>query len=359
MNTAMAHVVVMLTILLCWHNAAVAQPLTVAESNVLLEFELVTPRLGANQLDAQRWGQFFRDQGDVVRVREPLGDDEVSISEVSRGTFRIVRVLAEIDRKGQLLVPGHQFKLSNPGPIIDWLKEIKTYGAQGSPDGKPKWGLSDEQFNQVFEALSEPVKTSVQDQTLSDALAGLPIPKKYPLQIHRKAQPLVDAAGKLPVSDEVENLSLGTALAGILVQHGLGFRPLRTPRGDIELVVESLSEISDPWPVGWPVEQKPRNLIVPTLYETLPAGFENVPLEDVLHAITVQRQVPIIIARAECHSQKIDLKREVSYPEKSRTAWALILESVVRQSKLTHSLRLDERGQPLVFVEPFRPVRGK
>ncbi|MCA8994372.1 MAG: hypothetical protein KDA88_20510 [Planctomycetaceae bacterium] len=359
MNNAMAHAAAMLTILLCWCTPAVAQPLSVAESNVLLEFELVTPRLGANQLDAQRWGQFFRDQGEVVRVREPLGDDEVSISEVSRGTFRIVRVQAEIDRKGQLVVPGHQFKLSNPGPIMDWLKEIKTYGAQGAPDGKPKWGLSDQQFNQVFEALSEPVKTAIQDQTLNDALAGLQIPKKYPLQIHRTAQPIVDAAGKLPVSDEVEGLSLGTALAGILVQHGLGFRPLRTPRGDIELVVESLADISDAWPVGWPAEQKPRNLIVPTLYETLPAGFENVPLEDVLHAITVQRQVPIIIARAECQTQEIDLTRKVSYPEKSRTAWALILESVVRQSKLTQSLRLDERGQPLVFVEPFQPVRAK
>ncbi len=334
---------------------ACGQAPAVADSNVVLELEIMTPRQGANQLNSQRWGKFFQEQGEVVRVRETITGDEIGTTETSRGTFRLVRVVGELDREGRLRVPGHVFELTEPGKIKAWLIELHTYGAQGVPEGKPNWGLNQEQFTGVYDSLVAPLITPQQTRPLGDVMADLALPKQYPLVIHPSARSLYEAAKQVPLLDEVQGLSTGTALAGILVQNGLGFRPIRTPTGGIELVVQPLSEISDPWPVGWPVDAKPRNLIVPKMFQWFPGGFNAVPLNDVLHAIAKKQETPIIVNRSACLAKEIDLNAPVTYPQKDKTTWALVLESVVHQSKLSYELRRDEAGTIVVYITPFEP----
>jgi hypothetical protein len=330
-----------------------------AESNVLLEIEIVTPRQGANLLAAQRWGAFFRDQGEVVRVREPLPSDRVSATETPRGTFRLVKIVGVMDREGQLQVPGHQFRLDQPQPIQQWLKDLKTYGAQGNPEGQPLWGFTGAQFKEIYTALSQPVTTSIAEQPLGTALKQLPLPQQYPWKIHHT---LTDRFPQLEaelVQDDVEGLSVGTAFSAVLVQFGLGFRPRRTPSGGVELVIQELSTIPDPWPVGWNVERTERQAIAPQLFKTIAAGFDNQPLEDVLLAISHQQEIPIIVERALCVEKEIDLARPVSVPFKSVTMWLAVLDSSVRQSRLEYFIRRDEAGKPLVFVTPFNPKRAQ
>lgn len=349
--------VVMGLFALCLHFPVAAQEPQQADSNVLLDLEIVTPRQGTNLLASQRWGSFFRDQGEVVRVREPLADDKPGATETSRGTFRLVKVVALMDRDGQLHVPGHKLTLNQPDKVQEWLKELKTYGAQGDPEGQPRWGLNEEQFKAVYAALSVPVVESQQGRPLSEVMKSLPLPVDFPLRVHAEAAPLFETAGQEPVKDDIQGLSLGTALAGTLVQQGFGFRPRRTPSGTLELVVESLSKISDPWPVGWTVDPAKRKEVAPQLFKSVAAGFENQPLDDVLHAISTQQQVPILCNRAACATREIDLHNLVTYPMRSVTMWMMVLDSSVRQSKLEAFIRRDEVGQPLVYVTPFEPKR--
>lgn len=325
------------------------------KSNVILELEIVTPRLGVNQLDSQRWGKFFRDQSEVVRVREPIAGDEVKATEIPRGTFRLVRVLGQLDREGKLHVPEHILDLKQPEHILAWLKEIKTYGAQGSPEGKPHWGLNQQQFNAVFTALSDPLTVTVKDRPLGEVLKEVKLPAEYPLQFHLSVKQSMAVKDLETVRDEVHGITTGSGLAAILAQHGLGFRPRRTPQGGLELVVESLGSIPDPWPVGWGVKRTERGQVAPTLFSLLPAGFDDISLEDVLAAMASQQPVPLIISRSACAEKEIDLTTKVNYAQKKQTAWALILDSVVHQARLQWHLRQDEAGNPIVFISPFDP----
>jgi len=323
---------------------------------VLLELELIAPRLGINQLNAQRWGTFLRDQGEIVRVRERLASDKIEVTEHSRGTFRLVKVYAELDRDGKLHVPGHVFELNKPEEITAWLKELKTYGAQGSPEGQPLWGLGAPRFKELYASLAKPVEVPLQGQPLDEALKALQPPEPLRLKSERSAADLLLKQGRTLVADEVQGLSQGTALAGVLIQFGLGFRPVRTPENEIELVIEPLSNLTDPWPVGWDIDPlTPRNQIAPELYEIVQTGFEGIPREQVLQEIARKTKTPIIINRPACAAREIDLMSLANYPSK-RTGWALILQGVVRQAGLTHSLRHDEGGRPVIVVAPFEPV---
>ena len=57
---------------------------------------------------------------------------------------------------GRIVLPDRTFTRGDGVNLQEWVEELRLYGAQGSPEGKPLWGLSEEQFKAVFTALSEP-----------------------------------------------------------------------------------------------------------------------------------------------------------------------------------------------------------
>ena len=330
------------------------------ESKTIVEFEVLMPELGTG-LNAQKWSSVF-DRLDVsVRFRQAIANDKPGIDERTRGTLRIVTVVGEMDLDGSLHFEEHEFDMSDGAKLSEWIDELKTYGAQGSPEGKPVWGLTKEQFTEVYEELSHPISGSVKDLELSEAIAALEISEDYPLRLHSSAEEhLKPGAARHPVRVDVESLSRGTGLAIVLADFGMGFRPLRTPRGDVELVVEPLGDISEPWPVGWEIEASlPRNRVAPNYFEMVTAGFDDVPLQDVLDAVAEASETPIIVNYERALAKEIDpADVAVSYPRK-RTAWALLVRHVTARAKLTRSLLIDEAGQPFVYVYPFEPKRPR
>src|SRR4029079_6810856 len=104
-----------------------------------------------------------------------------------------------------------------------------------------------------------------------------------------------------PLRHEVRGLSRGTALAVVLADYGLGFRPLRTPAGAIELVAEPLENLKKPWPIGWPLDKnRPRNETAPALFAQVTAGFNDLPLADVLSAVENASGTRVIVDYERC-----------------------------------------------------------
>lgn len=332
-----------------------AQP---GADKTILTIEIMLPKIVGDPVQAQRWGKAFESLGESVRIRQPLPGDEPEIKETTRGTFRLITVRGDLDRKGTLSFPGKTFSLNQTDQIKLWLDELKVYGAQGSPEGKKFWGLNKEQFDAVVQGLSEPLKTDVEETPLMQAIATLPIGKNLPVVVHPATQEAFSKIEGAPVSQELKGISSGTALAVLLKEHGFGFRPLRRPDSSIEIRIEPLDSISDPWPVGWDIDDTtPRNQIVPNLFEFVKTGFEAASLQRVLDAISEQTKTPILIDYRLCRQKEIDVSTAtVSYPEK-QTAWSLVLGSVVRQCQLTHKIMLDEAGTPFVWVAPFVPYK--
>lgn len=318
----------------------------------------------SDPLDPQQWGPVFERLGVGVQFRQRILDDEPAVTESVRGSYRMVKGVGLLDDGGAIRFPGAKtFTLSDTKALADWIGELQTYGAQGSPDGQPVWGLTDQQFEKVFTALSPAVAADVEGLEFEPAIKALGLPDDYPFRLHDAAREKLRTATGVttrPLRHEVSGLSRGTALAIVLADYGLGFRPLRTPGGAINLVAEPLDDLAKPWPIGWPPrEGEPRNHTAPALFEQITAGFDEKPLPDVLAAIEQATGTRLIIDYEDCAKRNIDPATvNVSYPQ-GNTAWILIIRSVVGKARLSRELLLDEAGTPFVHIYPFDPKRER
>ena len=136
----------------------------------------------ANGLTAQRWGQTFEKIGYRVRIRRAILSEKPEIKERTLGRLREVRVIGKLDRSGRLIFADRTFSPSQGTKVAEWLRSLEVYGAQGSPTGKPVWGLDKAQFDILYNALSVKVTADIQGQSLSAAVAAMKPPAKYPLR---------------------------------------------------------------------------------------------------------------------------------------------------------------------------------
>lgn len=334
--------------------AGLAAAQEAAADKTLLEIEILMAPVGSDPLLAQQWRQVFEELGEGVRIRPPLGSDQVAIRELTRGPFRVVRVTGELTRTGELRFPGKRFQRTDTSKLQEWLGELKTYGAQGSPSGQPLWGLSQEQYEGVQQALAVPVATPLRGKTLGDVVEALPLAKAGGIRVHSSAEEQMALARSQPVEEELQGLTTGTALAYALLQEGLAFRPQRLPQGNVELLILPAGEAADRWPVGWPADESiPRDQIVPGLFEKVQTGIQSAPLAAVIEAVEEKSGVRVLVDHRGCGAKGIDLQAKlVSYPPR-HTAWALILKTVAHGAHLTVDYRQDEAGTGFVYVAPF------
>ncbi|MBX3437199.1 MAG: hypothetical protein KF861_06895 [Planctomycetaceae bacterium] len=323
----------------------------------IIEFELLAEGPLSGGLHAHEWGELLQKFGASVQVRQPRPEDKPGVSEKTRGSLRWVTVVSMLDEGGRMVLPDRRLTRSDTELLREWIDELKLYGAQGAPDGKPLWGLSKSQFQVVFSSLSQPISEIAAGDGLEQALARLNIPAVHPVRFHSSARDVLSQSTSTPlVRQAFAGISCGTGLAAILADCGLGFRPLRTPQGDIELVVQPLADISDAWPVGWePPKDVTRLKLAPTLFKILPVEFDEVALEDVFEDIAHASGVPIIVDHHAVQKKGIDLMgTTLSYPSR-RVAWMQVLHSAAVRHGMTEKLRVDEIGRPFVQITVFVP----
>jgi hypothetical protein len=352
-------------------------------SKTSLSIEILMPREG-NAIDEQQWSKTLADMGFSVRMRSPLVNDKIEVTERTRGPLRFVTVVGALDPRGRIVFPDRSFTSADADELKDWLNELKSYGAQGSPEGRPLWGLSRPQFETVYAALARPVKSDVQGLPLTDAIAALGLPKSLPFHFNAAAKQELDAPGQPQgVARSVSGITAGTALAFVLNEYGLGFHPERLPDGNVELLIQPLPEAAPTddrvpvvWPVGWQIDEKPaperrskpvsdakavpsnRQVLGDSLLQQREAiGLTNVSIEAALKTIETETGVPMLVDRNAVATAGIDLaKTKVSVLPRN-TSWNLVLKSVTLSNRLRHELRRDEAGNPVVFITSLR--RGR
>jgi hypothetical protein len=331
-------------------------PATRANLKTFVEFTILTPRAGG-QLEAQRWAKMLADLGVTVQMRVPVIGDELTVNETIRGTLRTVRVVGQLGAEGRLEFANRAFTPNDLRKLDEWIRELKTYGAQGAPEGQPLWGLSEAQFTQIYQSLSTAVETELEGQTLSEALTQLPLPAAHPLRMPSSADAWLAQHPPQPIANRVQGLACGTVLALVLAEAGLGFHPARTPEGSIELRVQPLRPGSPSWPVGWTLpEGTTGGDVAPGLYKFVEVGFDDAALQDVLDAAAAAIDVPILVDYYAVRQTGVDLEQKtVSYPLK-RTSWSLMLNTVLRKANLIKEVRADELGRAFVYVAPFVPT---
>ncbi len=322
-----------------------------------IEVTILLPKFSSS-LTAQRWAKQFSAMKIDAQFRQPVYGDKLEIKERIRGTLRRVTLIGQLDRSGRLTFPDRVFTREDGKALQEWLDELKVYGAQGAPSGKPLWGLNKEQFSELYESLSQQVRFELEGTPLSEALKKLPIPPQHPLSSSAAADDWSRQHPGERVKNQVQGLTLGTVLACILREAGLGFRPLRKPSGQIDLVIMPLSKLPDPWPVGWELEdQSTQSDLAPSLYQFVEIGFEDAAIEDVLDAAAAAIKIPILVDDFQVEKSGVNLSTKlVTYPSK-RTSWSLMLNTVVRKAGMIKKVKIDEAGRPFVWVAPFVPTK--
>ena len=329
----------------------------VAKSTTV-EFELLQES-GGGGLYAQHWLKILQPLDVSLRVRRPFGDDKPDVKQREVGNLRYVTVIGSLDRAGNISFPGKTFTVGDSEKLKEWITELRTYGALGTPKGQPLWGLTKEQFAKVFDSLLKPVEIETENQPLLKSIARFPIPSEFPLRWHPDATEKLATRGELAkIRQELKGFSAAMSLAMALSENGLGFRPNRTPSGNTELLIEPASLKSEQWPIGWPVQRAPFKA-APKLYAMVPIELDDIEFPDVLNAIAELSETPVLIDYAELDARQIDLEKiKVTIPRKM-TTWSLVLRQLAGQNRLTRELWQDEAGRVFVWVTTIRAGRAK
>lgn len=328
-----------------------------------LELELITGTAGVNRT-AQMWAELFEKLDVAVRIRRRLIRDEPGVTEKKFGrSVRRIRVVAELDPRGRITLPGRTFTLSDSTAIKEWLRELKTYGAQGSPDGQKTWGLNKQQLESVLVPLRRPLTVDPQGKDLLTALVIFTPDKTQgdlPLHITPEAKEIMkNAKSQELFPQSLVGLSRGTGLAIMLRFYGLCFQPQRTPAGNLELTIRDAKTTKTPWRIGWPFpEDRTRNQVAPNLFRKVNIDLDDQPLIEVLEAAAAEIEMPILLDYAEMDRLGMDpAKIRVSHRPK-QTFWALAIRRIAFPARLSRELYIDEAGKPFVWLTPIPYKRG-
>lgn len=312
--------------------------------------ELITGEGGVG-LDAQEWSEVFQELNVAFTVRRSLLNDKPETTETTSGiSLRDVQVIGRLERDGSITFADRRFTRANVARLKEWIDGLKTYGAQGSPQGKPMWGLSKVQFDPLFRALTPVLKDEPQNGALNKALDLFSVRGSYPLRYTADATQILES-GSVPetVQRTYAGMSEGAALAAILNEFGLGFHPQRTPQGKLELAIVALRNTANVWPVGWPLADEPPK-VAPKLFNLAEVELTDEPFLDILAALSDQIQVPILVDEFGTQISHIDLSRKTVSHKKRRTVWSAALKHICFQVRCKWELRVDEGGHPLIWV---------
>jgi len=92
---------------------------------------------------------------------------------------------------------------------------------------------------------------------------------------------------------------------------------------------------------------------MPILYEFLEVEIENIPLSETIDAIGGRLEVPILLDRNKIVLHRIDMQTKVSFPP-GRSYYKRILDRALFQGKLKAEVRIDEAGNPLLWITTIK-----
>jgi hypothetical protein len=303
---------------------------------------------------SQYWSRELAKHGYSVQIRSLQFSEDPSVTEKMSGRTRVVKLVGGLDRRGHLIFPRRQFNKNQVNDLVEWLRELKSFGAQGSPEEKPVWGLSQTQFEGIFEALAKPVETDLAGKTLEECLAAIPAPENLPYRWSLEATETRKKQTrelKFPEWQRTEGMAQGAAVSIILRHFGYGFWPARTPKGSIELAIEPIEGGKKLWPLGWELKESP-DFVFGKFLKITEVNLTQAPLLDVAQAISVQTDTPVVFDTYNIRKVGIKLEEtKIDHPRRKRN-WSLVLTAALSQHKMTHDMRVDEAGRGFSLVKP-------
>ena len=252
---------------------------------------------------------------------------------------------------GSIRIGNQKFEIATTKPLTLALEEIQRHGAKGPPDSSPTWGLTDEQFREVTRLLGVPVENSVELQSSILAIEAIGLPGTMRMKFTEAArqQALAQRPESAPETIELQGFTKGSAIAIVLAQYGLGFRPRYVAPGQYDIEIDRGDESSNLWPIGWKPEQS-FSEILPAYLRAIPLDVEDVEVDALVGVVSDRIQVAHFSAAYALTAKGLDINTLTYTRKDDRISPARLLTAVGDKLDLGFDVRVDEAGKVFLWV---------
>ena len=283
-----------------------------------------------------------------VRLRNASDDVRPAIEFKPSTSGQRVKITAILTRNNELVLPKRHFKSHNLSAMRSYFQQLATEGSETDAK-RGRFNLTEKQFNTVHSNLAKKVGFATATLTTAEMLARLE--QQFTMPVKRSAIAETRLRGA-PIGLELQEMSIGTALAMALRQEGLVLRPEKQISKPLELHILPFDPSLEIWPVGWKSDAGKRKL-APQMFDSLTIEIANHTLTDALEALAPRLGVPLILdqwilEQRDIFPSKIDVKfaRRKTYIKRA-------VDSILSQAHLGGELRIDELGNVFYWVSQF------
>lgn len=317
-----------------------------------VELELVTQE-GFAITGQQKWLRMLSElQFDRLRIRQASGSETIEVKRAGSERAPVYQVTGALTRGDLLVLPGGRFSIRDKGRIAAWKAQLLRSGPGGiEPRVRAAFGLSSEQLVAMHQRLAAPVVETTKGKTPKEIVRS--VARTLPGGVTIDPDVTRSFEGQWTTPEEMNNLSAGTVLAATIRPMGLVLVPQAVSETNVRLIITDVRKAGESWPVGWPPEKNEREL-APKLFEFFTFEAPGNPLTEALAALQANLELPLLFDHNGLARHRIDVaKTMITYPA-SRSYYKKVLDRVLFQAKLKAEVRVDEAGEPFIWVAPIK-----
>lgn len=332
--------------------ASIASAALAASPPASISFELVT-KPGLPVTASQQWYKTLTSLGiSGLRIRQANADDQAAIEQQGTESAPRYRVVGILAADNVLHLPGGKFKPSETDRLRKWLARVGDEGPEGVTERRAAFGLTPRQLSEIQEDLKRPVRFATTGIAADKVAARIAKGLKLPLVVDAESRRELAA---IKVSDELQGLSSGTALAAVLRPAGLALLPERPAGGELQLRIIASQGGVEAWPIGWKTKTG-ANKPLAELFEFLNVEIKETSVAEAIVAIQARVKAPFLFDSAALARHGIDPAAvQADVPEK-RMTYSQILGKVLMQARLKYELRVDDADKPFVWITTVKPA---
>ncbi len=335
--------------ILTLHVISLFCPASASATTPAVEIEVIHE--GSRSILApQQWAEVLGRAGfSRVSIRSRRVGDEPGVENIGSSKFPRYRVVAFLRDDRLVLPPAEKCNQRELGKIKAWLRELQQGGNEAASNPMGPFGLSPPQLDRARQQLATRVGVATEGKNRAELINQLINDQRLPVEIDIRQRNQI--AGSGAVSDSLEGLATGTALAVLLRPLGLGLQPTE---GERWRVIKKTSD-SPVWPVGWDSDQSAART-VPVLGKQVATQKVALPLNDAIAQLAARLDIPILLDDRELARSSVNRKANVTM-RAGRFIHSAVLRQLLRQHQLTFAVRLDDAAQPFLWVSTFTSLR--
>jgi hypothetical protein len=151
-----------------------------------------------------------------------------------------------------------------------------------------------------------------------------------------------------PEELDLSGLSRGTALAILLSQYGLGFRPTLTREAEFVIEIHRGGEAENLWPVGWKTIE-PTPDVLPAWLKSIPFDIQDADLTSLVEAVAEKLQIPVYTSSSQLSAADVILD-ELTWSRSGKLSPFNMLRTVGEKFELGFDVRADEAGRLFLWT---------